>query len=459
MSRFVRIVATFVASVTLLPVPRAFAAEDTDLQSLRAQVQALEQQLRALSRKIELKEAAAAASAPAAKVAVTDKAVTLSSADAANEIRLRGILQVDGRVFFDGRSDLVNNALVLRRARVITEGVFARNYSYQFVTDFGGSGVSIFDANLSVNVTDWLQVKAGKFKVPVGLEQLQGDMWTTFNERSLVTNLVPNRDLGLQVGGNLFGGRLNYAAGVFNGVADAANSPNADFDNEKDFVGRVMASPLRGISESRLKGLTLGVAGSYGRQKGSAGRTSGYRTDGQQTFFSYLAPVVADGPTWRIVPQFDYRSGPLGLLGEYAISTVNLRPSAIAPRTELRNKAWQTTVCFVLTGENSAYNVVVPRTNFDLAAGTWGAFELTGRYAQMDIADAAFPAFASAAASADAARAVAVGLNWYLSKSTSLKMDFYRTRFGFSPLAPSIPASPVIRQDEKAFITRFQLGF
>ena len=72
-----------------------------------------------------------------------------------------------------------------------------------------------------------LQLKFGKFKSPVGLELLQSDSWTFFNERSIVTNLVPNRDLGVQAAGDVFGNTLNYTVRVFNGVPDAANSGNA----------------------------------------------------------------------------------------------------------------------------------------------------------------------------------------------------------------------------------------
>src|SRR6185503_4086811 len=114
---------------------------------------------------------------------------------------------------------------------------------------------------------------------------------------------------------------------------------------------------------------------------------------------------------------------------------------------------------YVLTGEDSSYNGVVPRTNFDLAAGTWGAFEVVGRYSKVDVDDAAFPLFASAATSASEATGLGLGLNWYLAKSTMLKIDYYQTDFKFDATAPATPTAPVLRQDEKAFITRFQLSF
>ena len=447
------------AAVFTSSLPAA-SADAADLQALRDQVRALEQQIQVLARQIGLREeAAAAATSTAPKITINDKGLTVASADAANSIKLRGLVQLDNRLFFNDGGGIANSAFILRRARLIAEGVFAKNFSFQLVPEFGGGAVSIVDANFGITLNKALSLKFGKFKSPVGLELLQSDTWTFFNERSIVTNLVPNRDLGVQASGDLFDGTLNYAVGVFNGLGDGGSSNNADFDNEKDAVARLIASPFKNSAGSPLQALSFGLAASYGREKTAAGRTGGYRTDGQQTFFSYSAATVADGPNWRLSPQLDYRQGPLGVLGEYVVSAVNVRTSPIAPTTELQNKAWQLAAGYVLTGEASSYAGVAPRTNFDLAAGTWGAFELTGRYASLKVDDAAFPTYASSAASAQEATSFGLGLNWYLSKAVHFKIDYYQTKFDFAAGAPAVTATPILRQDEKAFVTRFQLAF
>jgi hypothetical protein len=51
---------------------------------------------------------------------------------------------------------------------------------------------------------------------------------------------------------------------------------------------------------------------------------------------------------------------------------------------------------------------------------------------------------------------VGLGLNWYLSRTVRTTFDYYRTRFANK--AP-ISSNPILRQDEQAFITRFQLSF
>ena len=425
-------------------------SSDQNLQELREQIQVLEHKLLVLERKLEIQDE---------KTAITDKGVTLSSADGANSLKFRGLAQLDSRLFFSDGGGVVNNAFVLRRARIITEGTFAKNYSFQFVPEFGGSSISILDANFGVTVSKALQFKFGKFKTPVGLELLQSDSWTFFNERSIVTNLVPNRDLGVQVSGELLNGTLTYAAGVFGGLGDGGSTNNADFDNEKEGVVRLFASPFKNDAGSPLQGLSFGISGSAGRAKTTAGHTSAYRTDGQQTFFSFNAATIADGRTWRISPQFDFRSGSFGAIGEYVVSAVNVRPSATGLKTELRNKAWQLALGYVLSGEDSLFTGVVPRENFDFSAGTWGAFEVTARYSDLKVDDAAFPQYAAATSNADEASSVGLGLNWYLSKTVAFKLDYYQTNFGFNAAAPATSTSQVLRQDEKTLISRFQLSF
>ena len=435
------------ALTALLALAPALPADE--LTQLRDQLHALEQKLLVLERKQEIQDE---------RVTVNDRGYTVASADVANSIRLRGLVQLDSRLF---RNDggIVNNAFVLRRARLISEGTLAKNYSFQLVSEFGGSSPAIVDANLGWTVTPAIQLKLGRFKSPVGLELLQSDSWTYFDERSIVTNLVPNRDLGIQASGDIFDGTVNYTAAVFGGVADGASTTNADFDNEKDVVARVFATPFKNDLGTPMRGLSFGVSASYGREKTAAGRTSGYRTDGQQTFFTYLANTITDGPNWRVSPQVDYRWGSFGLLGEYVVSTVNVRASTTGRLTELQNRAWQLATGYVLTGESSSYAGVVPANNFDFSKGTWGAFEIAARYSNLKIDDAAFPLYASPAASADEATSFGLGLNWYLSKAVRFTFDYYQTKFGRAPGAPATLANAVIRQDEKSLITRFQISF
>ena len=436
-------------------VTAAYATDADEIKLLRAQIRLLEQRLDELEKKQELSAAEATAAAQTApKVSVSEKGFSLASADNANLIRLRALVQADSRLFFqDG--GLSNNSFVLRRARIIAEGTIGKIYDFQLVPEYAGSSVTVLDANLAMNLSPAAQLKFGRFKPPLGLELLQSDAGTFFAERSLVTNFLPNRDLGAQLGGNVLDGAVIYTLGVFNGVADGAYTTNADFDNDKDLLGRVFVQPFKSEASSPLQGLGFGIAGSRGRQKSAAALTSGYKTDGQQVFFRYNSTTIADGQTWRVSPQAYYYRGPLGVLAEYAVSAVDVRTTTSSAKTELRHRASQLVTGYMLTGEKSSYSGVMPAQSFRPGEAGWGAWEITARVANLKIDDKAFSGFADPAASAAEATAWGVGVNWYLNKTVRASFDYFRTRFD-----TVVPATSVLlRQDEQALITRLQLAF
>jgi len=429
------------------------------------QIQELDQQVRILGRQHELdKEDAAAAAKTKPLVKLDASGFTLTSADTNFSISLHGLIQLDSRTFFADHN-LVNSGFLLRRARPIITGTLFHDFDFNFTPDFGGSAVQIQDAYINYRYIPELQLEAGKFKSPVGLEQLASDPYLLFNERSLVTDLVPNRDLGVELHGDLFGGAASYAAGLFDGVSDYnGTTVNTDSDNDKAFAARIFLQPWKTTDVSALKGLGFGVGGSYESDRnGAAGLTPGYTTDGQQKFFTYIAGavpvVVANGQHWRVSPQGYYYYGPLGILGEYVISDQEVsRTTAPLGSADLRNKAWEVSASWVLTGEDASYTGVTPRHPFNLHTGGWGAWQVVGRYEELNVDNNAFSAalpFAVSTASASSAHAWSAGLNWYLNRNVRLNASFSHTMFsGYTGATPAVPA-----QAEDVFFTRIQLAF
>ena len=408
------------------------------------------------------------------KISVGEEGFSIQSADGAFGLEFKGVLQVDSRTFFDDGGIVGNDGILLRRARPILQGTVFRDVDFLFVPDFGGTGgPQIFDAYLNYRFSPELQLQAGKFKSPVGLEQLVSDRDLLFNERALPTDLVPNRDLGFELHGDVFGGLASYAAGLFNGVGDARISNNADFEDDKAFAGRLFLRPFRTLSTPALRGLGLGVSGSYEGMQGTSatglpnttgGSLPGYATVGQQQFFAYNptnASVVANGEHWRLSPQGYYYYGPFGLLGEYVISDQGVSRTGSAPFLirRLQNTGWQVAASWILTGENASYGTLVPRQNFDLHRHTWGAFQLVARFSELDIDPAAFPLFSDINTSASRAQEWSVGLNWYLNRNVKVMTSFAHTTFeGGGGPGSSAPAI-VTRQPEKVLFTRLQLAF
>ncbi len=107
----------------------------------------------------------------------------------------------------------------------------------------------------------------------------------------------------------------------------------------------------------------------------------------------------------------------------------------------------------MLTDESPTYKYVSPDHPFDPRNNSWGAFEVVGRYSQLNVDDAVFPLFASPATSANRAVAWGVGLNWYLNRNIRTSLDFIQTDFRGGA------TGEVSGQDENVFLTRVQLAF
>lgn len=432
-----------------------------------AKVQDLDQQVRILERQRENdKDDAAALAKTLPKFSLGENGFSFSSADSNFVATLHGLLQADSRTFFADDKINGNDGFLLRRARPIFTGTVFHNFDFNFTPEFGGNvgTVQILDAYINYHYNSALQLEAGKFKSPVGLEQLQPDYVTYFNERTILNNLIPNRDLGMELHGDLLGGAISYAGGIFDGAPDyIGTTVNADYDNDKAFAGRLFFQPFRPTNILPLQGFGVGVGGSYEVDRGGTaagtqtGLTSGYKSDGQQTIFTYNSTVAATGAHWRISPQGYYYYGPFGLLSEYAISDQQLVGGSVtgAKAVDIQNTAWEVSAGWVLTGEDASYNGVTPRNPFNLHSGQWGAWQVVARYADLDVDNDAFTDGFATTGSAEEAKAWSVGLNWYLNKNIRVNASFSHTIFSLYHDA----SIPVTHDPENVLFTRIQLAF
>jgi Phosphate-selective porin len=190
------------------------------------------------------------------------------------------------------------------------------------------------------------------------------------------------------------------------------------------------------------------------------------RTAGQQTFFSYRTgdtATFADGKRLRISPQAYYYYGLFGLLTEYVTVSQNIRRNigALTRQGTVDSGAWQVAVSYLLTGEAASYKNVKPKHPFTLSGEGWGAFEVAARYNELNVDEEAFRdnanSFADPTRAAEEARAWALGLNWYLSNSVRLEVNYEKTAFDGG--GGGTTAAPLDRSDEKVFLSRIQLAF
>ena len=405
--------------------------------------------------KAEAKAKAAAATAPT--VTATRDGLNIRSADNAFSFRLRGYVQSDAR-FFGAKGPIApgSSTFLLRRVRPILEATAYKYFGFRLMPDFGGGQVVLYDAYAEAKPNAALNLRVGKFKPPIGLERLQSATDVRFVERGLPTSLVPNRDVGVQLYGDLAQARVQYQVGAFDGAPDAG-IVDGDAATGKDVSGRLFFRPF--ATNASAPDLGFGIAGSTGTEQGTLTATGlgAYRTAGQLALFRYRGDgtaantVVADGRRTRVSPQGYLYAGPFGVLAEYVSTTHHVRRGTNTIGST--NQAWQVSAGWVLTGEKESYTSISPDHPLDGSkTGGLGALELVARYGALTVDPNAFPTFADPATQARRARAAAVGLNWRLTRGLLFAADYERTQL-------EGPDAAVVRSTEHAVLTRIQLGF
>lgn len=500
--------ALLASGIISLPIT-ASANDSSELEELRGLVQELSQQVKVLARKGEINEETATADKKAAPVVkASSSGFSFGSADGKNEIKFRGVVQADHRHFSEGANDVRNRSRVragllnaegfndaedtslLRRVRPTIEGKVAGKYGFRFTPEFAGGSASVVDAYAEAYLNPAFNIRAGKFKSFVGLERSQSGNDIKFIERSYVSNaILPNRDLGIALYGDVLDKKLNYAVGIVNGVNDGGNiSTGTEYNGEREYTARLFASPFKD-SDSALAGLGFGVGATWtdftGEQNLNFTDTSSadatrnglpsYVTNSQQTFFRYGGNAIADGKRFRVSPQASYYNGPFGLITEYArvnqdvsltdrnnggSPTATVASGAVTVNSNtplgylagtnksLSHDAWQVAVSYLITGEDASFKGVKPKADFDLDKGGWGAWELVARYSEINLdrdtfknrsgqfagenrsgASAGNSAFADGTLSAKSAKSWTAGVNWYLNSNAKIALNYEQTSF------------------------------
>lgn len=448
-------------------------SRDDEIQALREQIRQLDQKLRVLERKQELKEEASAAAAKPPVVTAAASGFGLTSADKAFELRLRALVQFDARFFLDDGAPN-RDQFLLRRIRLPFTGTVSGLYDFNITPELGGgtnssTTVALWDAYAAARFSPVFGLRFGKFPSAVGLEPGAN---RHFIESPFVNSLLPNRDLGAEIFGTFPGDFVDYRLGVFAGVPNnttnfGGTSPDLN-DGDRTIAGRLTIRPFKSLDGAIAK-ISLGVGFSRGNEQGVAGANlsnglSNISSQAQQPIFSYGSVLYAAGEHTRISPSFEWYPGtPFSAAAEYAFERQEIAVNAAGLVHTFENTAWRATVGYVLTGEEATRSGVNPKTSFNLTNGAWGAFEFVARISGLNI-DSALTrpltapngAGLSRANNITGAFAYGIGLNWYLNRNARFLINLENTEFDG---AKTPTAAAGARDDELSLITRAQLSF
>ena len=392
---------------------------------------------------------------------------TWETGDKSAMIGLAGRVQLDYRNFAD---DIFPNTFDVRRAYLGAYGRFFNDFTFEVTADFAQTTASQLDvAWLNWGAYQGLQLRAGQFKMPMSLEELTSSRFIDFQERSFVNSFVPAKERGVMLHGTPFTGWF-YGVALSNGQGKNNNEVSNTAD-DFDVIARLGVNVAEMLQQ---KDMVIHVAGAYSKgdlptaTTGATGNMFALRTEGRGvTFFQVANSTITgdDVSRERMLGELSLAWGPIKAQGEYI--TVNLSGTNVGGVDYDRDiTAAYAELMWLISGEtyasayrNGAYGRIVPKTNFSLKDGTWGAFEIGVRFSQFDGEDftTGNPAGTGVlgAGFTNKAEAWTVGLKWIMNPNTRMYLNYVKTDFDtpINVVAPGTPAQPAEQFDEEEAIT------
>jgi phosphate-selective porin OprO/OprP len=350
----------------------------------------------------------------------------LRSADGDFETFLGGYAQLDFRGYESGLHP--PNTMLLRRARVSVEGKVQRYFDFKVEGDFADTlGTLLRDAYVRIHRLDELQLTFGQFKEPISQEELRGDTYQDFVERSLVNDLVPSRSPGLMLSGEISNGVVEYQLGAFNARGLLAANDNGT----PETVLRLRFAPWRNHGGFWTRGLAFG--GAYARGRSSGSLSIGGTTESRS--FTFFQPESIRGRVTRANAEVTWLLGPAAFRAEYD-QTNQARNNLGQGGTDLPGvigKGYTAQFTCLLTGETKpdAGPVTPTRGVFGEAGGLsgFGAWELKFRYSNLQIDDST--------PRSNRVETIFFGPNWYLNRHVRYVLDLGFERFKDPLRSPS----------------------
>ena len=374
----------------------------------------------------------------------------------------------------------------LHSFRFSVKGRFLKDFDYEVERDFKQGMFEYFpnpiqdpfkeprdpwrDVYVNYHKFKHFQIQGGKFKLPFGLESLQGDADKDFINQSRASDqLTPSRDVGIMLHGKFFKNALRYQAALFKNDGDGAaykiilEDPNCStsfliqnsgkclypdgidtlfLSATRTFAGNLTAQPLRWLPVPAIfKTMDIGVAFTDGAlppgRKGLRGRT----TFGA-TWFDHM---FVNGHRQRYSTSMNWSPGPFNLKAEFlAVNEQRLKQSLFGgDLPDLIERGWYVSGSYMITREHRSGFAPKRPFRYFLVKGGPGAIEVAVRLEALRFASAEHPglpsrSFRAANILQNSDRAATFGVNWYLNHWIKIQANFIREHIEDPPRRPVV---------------------
>lgn len=356
--------------------------------------------IRELETRLDRLEAAAApAQNDAVRVTLANGRPTLQTADGESRISLRGLVQFDAASYDQdgaGAQDL-SSGTNFRRARLGVDGQMTKDWTYELMFEFGGSGQEdpgkVLAAWIDYGGLGPMHVRLGAFAPSVGLDDSTSSSDLIFLERGAAAEMARGIAAGDgRSGVAIYGGGERWFASL--AATGAVAGSGASFDEQLGFVGRIATALISNDA------FTLHLGANYTNVSHLADTSAGagvdwaqlrerpeLRVDGSRLVDT--GQLTADAVSVAGL-EAGVQIGPFHASGEYIMFEVD-RAGAL-PEAEF--SGWHAQATWSLTGEerrwsskNGSFASQRPAHAFDPESGHWGAWELAARYSVLDLND------------------------------------------------------------------------
>jgi len=371
---------------------------------------------------------------------------TIASRDGRFSLAIRALGQFDAAYYMQSAAarSLANgpdlsSGTNFRRAQLGIQGRLFGDWSYNFNTEFGGSGGSESGGRVQALYVEYDGLKPFAFRVGAyppagGLEDNTGSADTLFLERAGPSDIIRNA-----VGGD---GRdaasILYVTDTFYGAVSLTGAKVGDgavFDEQESILGRAAVS-LWSDSDSRL--VLSGTAADMFRGNESAPGPGSPRmltlsVSPELTVDSNGTKLVSTGGVdtdsakfWGVEAGGNWRN--LYAQAGYFGYDIDQRVEAPAPaKPDLNFNGWYAQASWVVTGESRGYSVANAAFTAPAPDGKWGAWELAGRYSKVDLNDKTGTfglATPYGGIRGGAQKIWTAGINWYPNSVLRFSLDY-----------------------------------
>jgi phosphate-selective porin len=346
-------------------------------------------------------------------------------------------LRVDVRARFQGdirrseaplEDDHEGAGLDIARRRVGVEGVVARKLEYQIEYELG-EGLWR-DVYLNYRPSKALQVQAGTFKIPFGLEETTSSTKLDLVYRSRISSrLAPGRDTGVTVHGRILDGFVSYEAGLFRHDGENARPSHSDrVFGDETWAFRGVVFPFR-HSASTLGDLQLGAAISR-TNVGLGFSAVRARTVFGASFFD--SDLWVKGRRQRTGIEARWRLRRLSLQSEYIRLTDERRGQAVddGDLSPLFAHGWYVSGTYRITPRKSRFGYLEAA-----ARQEWVSFGSTSKASDFSTSERAD------AVVGNADRITTLGVNWHVNRWVKVQANVIREMLEHPSMGP-LPGSP-----------------